>query len=195
MLIKRNDLDAIARGERSCVYRRWARPRVRAGSTFRTAVGVLAVDDIVEVDPATLTDGQAQRAGGTSRDDLMAGLGGTPGDPIFRIDLHLAGPDPRAALREQDDLGPREVEELVGRLDRLDLSSPGGPWTRAVLGAIAARPGVRAHDLAAELGMETAPFKRHVRKLKELGLTESLTTGYRISPRGRRLRRELEGSG
>jgi hypothetical protein len=30
-------------------------------------------------------------------------------------------------------------------------------------------------------------FKRLVRKLKELGLTESLTVGYRLSPRGRAL--------
>ena len=28
-------------------------------------------------------------------------------------------------------------------------------------------------------------FKRDVRKLKELGLTESLEVGYRIAPRGR----------
>jgi hypothetical protein len=28
-------------------------------------------------------------------------------------------------------------------------------------------------------------FKRRVRQLKELGLTESLDVGYRLSPRGR----------
>jgi predicted DNA-binding transcriptional regulator YafY len=43
---------------------------------------------------------------------------------------------------------------------------------------------VRAAELAAELGLETQPFKRDVRKLKELGLTESLEVGYRLSPRG-----------
>ena len=54
-----------------------------------------------------------------------------------------------------------------------------------VLGLIAERPGTRAPDLAASLGRETAPFKADVRKLKELGLTESLLVGYRLSPRGR----------
>jgi hypothetical protein len=44
---------------------------------------------------------------------------------------------------------------------------------------------VRAADLAASVGRETQPFKRDVRKLKELGLTESLERGYRLSPRGR----------
>jgi hypothetical protein len=51
---------------------------------------------------------------------------------------------------------------------------------------------VRAPDLAARMGRETLPFKRDVRKLKELGLTESLEVGYRLSPRGRAYRR---GSG
>ena len=48
----------------------------------------------------------------------------------------------------------------------------------------AKRPATRAPELAAELGRETAPFKADVRKLKELGLTESLDRGYRLSPRG-----------
>ena len=39
--------------------------------------------------------------------------------------------------------------------------------------------------LAASLGRETLPFKRDVRKLKELGLTCSLPVGYEISHRGR----------
>jgi ribosomal protein S19E (S16A) len=44
---------------------------------------------------------------------------------------------------------------------------------------------VRAGDLADSLGRETPPFKVDVRKLKEMGLTESLEVGYRLSPRGR----------
>ena len=43
---------------------------------------------------------------------------------------------------------------------------------------------MRAEDLAASIGREKLPFKRDVRKLKELGLTESLEIGYRLSPRG-----------
>ncbi len=58
-----------------------------------------------------------------------------------------------------------------------------------MLELIAENPGVRAPDLAARMGRETLPFKRDVRKLKELGLTESLEVGYRLSPRGRAYRR------
>ncbi|MGH3360901.1 MAG: hypothetical protein ACRDOM_00450, partial [Nocardioides sp.] len=59
-----------------------------------------------------------------------------------------------------------------------------GAWTRDTLALIDAHPEVRAPDLAARVGRETAEFKRDVRKLKELGLTESLDIGYRLSPRG-----------
>ncbi|HEX5894931.1 MAG TPA: hypothetical protein VFY47_01300 [Thermoleophilaceae bacterium] len=79
---------------------------------------------------------------------------------------------PRSALRST-------------RLARLDAASRHGPWTAAALDLIAERPGTRAPDLAASLGRETARFKADVRKLKELGLTESLEVGYRLSPRGR----------
>jgi hypothetical protein len=50
---------------------------------------------------------------------------------------------------------------------------------------------VRAADLAASVGREKHPFKVDVRKLKELGLTESLERGYRLSPRGRVLLERL----
>ncbi len=54
-----------------------------------------------------------------------------------------------------------------------------------MLELIADQPATLAADLAAQVGREKLPFKRDVRKLKELGLTESLPTGYRLSPRGR----------
>ncbi len=60
-----------------------------------------------------------------------------------------------------------------------------GSWTRETLELIAAKPAVRAGDLAQQLGQERLPFKANVRKLKALGLTESLEVGYRLSPRGR----------
>lgn len=82
-------------------------------------------------------------------------------------------------------LSADEVAELRKRLDRLDRASASEPWTRATLEIIAARPEVRAGDLAESLGRERAPFKLDVRKLKNLGLTISLTVGDRISPRGR----------
>ena len=102
---------------------------------------------------------------------------------MFRVGLRWAGDDPRIALRQRP---PTEAElaEIRARLDRLDAASSTGPWTRRTLAIIDRSPEVRAPDLAAELGRDTASFKRDVRKLKELGLTESLDIGYRLSPRG-----------
>jgi hypothetical protein len=68
----------------------------------------------------------------------------------------------------------------------------GEPWTRQVLELILDRPETLAAELAASLGREKLPFKRDVRKLKELGLTESLPVGYRLSPRGRAYLRDQE---
>ena len=103
--------------------------------------------------------------------------------PVCRVGLRYAGADPREALREQLPTAD-EVGRIRARLDRLDAASRHGPWTRASLELIDRSPGVRAPDLAAQLGRETQDFKTDVRKLKELGLTESLAIGYRLSPRG-----------
>ena len=47
------------------------------------------------------------------------------------------------------------------------------------------QPETFASVLAEAAGIEKQWFKSNVRKLKELGLTESLAVGYRLSPRGR----------
>ena len=52
-----------------------------------------------------------------------------------------------------------------------------------IVPAEVARGETEAH--AAGFGRETLPFKTDVRKLKNLGLTDSLEVGYRLSPRGR----------
>jgi ribosomal protein S19E (S16A) len=44
------------------------------------------------------------------------------------------------------------------------------------------------------MNVEVLTFKRRVRQLKELGLTESLEVGYRLSPRGRAVLDGLVGA-
>ena len=116
---------------------------------------------------------------------MRADLRGEPGTPVYEIVFHCGGADPRDALAADAALDDAAVAEITTRLDRLDRASTSGPWTRAVLRAIAERPAVRAGDLAASFGRETQPFKLDVRKLKALGLTISLDVGYRLSDRGR----------
>jgi len=183
MVFRQEVLRRIAEGDVTLAFRRWRRPTVKAGGTLRTRVGVLAIVSVEPVDEDQVTDAEARRAGAADRGALLAGLR-TEGR-LYRVEFRLAGPDPRIALRERSDISPEERAEVDARLARLDAASRHGPWTAAVLGLIAERPGTRAPDLAASLGRETAPFKADVRKLKELGLTESLEVGYRLSPRGR----------
>jgi DNA-binding IclR family transcriptional regulator len=59
-----------------------------------------------------------------------------------------------------------------------------GPWTATTLDVIGRSPGTVSTVLADEVGVDRATFKRRVRQLKELGFTESLEVGYRLSPRG-----------
>jgi hypothetical protein len=184
VLIPLDTLRRIEAGEVTVAFRRWRRPTVRAGGTLRTRIGVLAIESVEVLEESAVMDEDARRAGFGNRAELLERCAGRAGD-LYRIGLHLAGPDPRVELRERADIGPAERAEIDARLARLDAASRRGPWTAAVLGLIAERPATRAPDLAVELGRETAPFKADVRKLKELGLTESLERGYRLSPRGR----------
>jgi hypothetical protein len=185
VLISRVTAEGIADGSVTVAYRRWDRPRVRPGGTQRTVVGVVRFDTVEEVDPVTLTEDDAARAGVRSLAALLRLLGRRDGARVYRMRVSLAGDDPRVALRQQAELSDDDRRAIDERLDRWDAAATTGPWTRTVLRLIEERPRVRAPDLAASLGRETLPFKRDVRKLKELGLTISLEVGYEISPRGR----------
>lgn len=183
MLIRQAVLAEIAAGRVTHQYRRWTRPTVRAGGTLTTSIGVLAIDAVDVVDPAALTAADAGAAGYPSVADLLRDL--RPDGALYRVALHPAGDDPRIALRNDADLTGAALDALRARLARLDGASAHGPWTTDMLRLIAGHEAVRAGDLADLAGRERLDFKADVRKLKALGLTESLAVGYRVSPRGR----------
>jgi hypothetical protein len=183
VLFRRSDLDRIKAGDVTLAFRRWKGRRAKPGGRQRTAVGELAIGAVTKITEEDLTDSDARRAGYADLAALRSSLDRGDGE-IWRIELSFAGEDPRRALRERADLDDAELAGLTERLVRFDRASRHGPWTRATLELIAAQPEVRAADLAASQGREKLPFKRDVRKLKELGLTESLERGYRLSPRG-----------
>ncbi len=175
----------IADGSVTLTFRRWKRVQVVAGHTYRTAAGRIEVEAVDTVQPSSITAVQAGRAGYPSADALRADLRGDADQPVYRVRFHAAArPDPRDALAGRAQLDDAERAEIDRRLARLDRASSHGPWTAATLALIHERPGVRAGDLAASVGRDTAPFKLDVRKLKALGLTLSLTVGYHLSPRG-----------
>ena len=169
-------------------FRRWATPRVRSGGSFRSVVGVVRVVAVSQVDPSSVSLDDARAAGASSVDEVV---GGRTELPLFRIELSWGGPDPRDELSADASFTAEQLAQVTATLARWDARAA---WTRQTLELIRDRPATRAPDLAASVGRETAPFKRDVRRLKELGLTHSLEVGYRLSPRGEAYLERVDGA-
>jgi hypothetical protein len=183
VLFREDALNRIRAGRVSVVFRRWKQARVRTGTKLRTLIGVIEIRSIAQV--TDVDDADAKLAGYPDAPTLRPEIPGNPDYPLFRMEVAYAGPDPRIALRSQNALPADELAALTARLDRMDERNKHGAWTRAVLTLIAANPATRAGDLFEAAGYpDLLSFKRDVRRLKELGLTESLDVGYRLSPRG-----------
>jgi hypothetical protein len=173
----------LADGSVTMAVRRWKRPSVKAGGTMQTAIGLLHIDSLEVVRPEEVSDADARACGYADRGAALADL--RPEGELYRVRFHLVGPDPRIELRSRAELDDGELEELRRALNRLE-------WALPALRLIADNPGVVSTELAPQLGMERYPFKDRVRRLKALGLTESLDVGYRLSPRGEAVLARLE---
>jgi hypothetical protein len=138
---------------------------------------LIEATDVRQVARRDITADDARRAGAHDLESLLERLGDA--DPVWRIDFALVGADDRIARRQSVD--EDEVAAVVSRLRRLDRN---GSWTESTLRLIDHYPGIVSTTLARHADQERAVFKQNVRKLKELGLTESLQVGYRLSPRG-----------
>ena len=180
MLFRHDILQGIAEGRVTLAFRRWRRAPPADGSSLRSPVGVLSLDRVTVVDEGDITPEDVRRTG-MSTDELRASIAGE--GTLLRIELRLAGDDPRIALRE---CLPEhaELEALVAKLTKIDAACS-SPWTTRYLQLIADQPAIVSRVLAPQVKADVPPFKRRVRQLKELGLTESLEVGYRLSPRGR----------
>jgi hypothetical protein len=202
VLLNRPTLDGIVSGEIDLVFRRWRKPTVKPGGRLRTAVGVLDIASVEIIESADIDDAQAARAGFTSTAALLHELtrprssrarGAQVDDTSqwYRVQVSLAGPDDRIARRETL-LARTELADVVARLANMDARSRRGPWTKRTLELINRWPARRAPELAEMEGCETVAWKAEVRRLKELGLTESLPVGYRLSPRGQQVLKTMK---
>jgi len=184
MIFRQRFLEGIRDGTITLAFRRWRRPSVRSGGTLLTPIGQLSITSVDEVAMTRISEAEAHRAGYASRDELVAELQSRDEGKVYRIELGVLRADPRVVLRQSAALADDERREISKRLQRLDANAPEGAWTRRTLEVIREHPGRRAGDLCRLVGLEKLPFKTNVRKLKTLGLTESLEVGYRLSPRG-----------
>ncbi len=194
MLLPARIAQGVRQGSITLAYRRWEQPRVRVGGTQLTSVGIVRFDEVEEItELATITDADARAAGFPDADALRGMLtaapvqrgprGGKGGDRVFRVRLSWVGEDPRVELRTAVP-DATELAVITAAVKKLDAGKRSGPWTRQILEWIRDNPGVISTELAALLGREVAPMKADIRRLKALGLTESLRIGYRLSPRG-----------
>ena len=97
MQIPQRFLPGLADGSVTLAFRRWRKPAARAGGRQRTPIGELAVDSVTPVDPDDITEDEAIAAGYRDRAELLGELArfGPEDGTVYRIALHLAGPDPR----------------------------------------------------------------------------------------------------
>jgi hypothetical protein len=182
MLLKQSILEGIARGDITLAFRRWQRPTVKAGTGLRTAAGVVRIASVDTVDETVLTDADARAAGFADRAALAANLRDGADRSLYRIVFDGIETDSRLALRDAADLSDADWHALAARFAKWDSTVPG--YFPSILRLIGQNPELSAATLADRLGVEKLKFKQDVRKLKELGLTESLDVGYRLSPRG-----------
>lgn len=184
MLFTADTWPGIADGSITVTFRAWRRAQAKIGGRYRIGGMLIEATDVRQVAVATITDDDARRAGAANRDALLSRLGGS--DPVWRVDFVFVGADDRIGRR--NDTESDNLQHVIARLSRLDRS---GAWTRQTLQLIERYPGIVSTTLARQAGQERPAFKLNVRKLKELGLTESLDIGYRLSPRGEAVLRQL----
>jgi hypothetical protein len=187
VIFRREFLEGIRGGAITVAFRRWRRPTVRGGGSLLTAVGKIEIRSIEPIDRREITAEDARRAGYDSLQSLIVELDRRSEGDIYRIELGALKPDPRIALRESPLADGAAIGEMHDRLRRWDARAADGAWTMRTLEVLRAHPGVRAADLCRLVGQAKDVFKNNVRKLKALGLTESLEVGYRLSPRGEAL--------
>ena len=186
MLLKNKTIEGIRSGKISLIFRRWKKAGVKKNGTQMTQKGVVGIDDVQIVTENQITERDAKKAGFKSKEELLAQMYDRDED-LYKIKVRWVGEDPRKALRVNDKLTKKEIDDIIGKLRKLDQNSQRGNWTQQYLQMIRDQPNTHAAILAGQIGLDIPHFKPWVRKLKALGLTESLRPGYRLSPRGQKV--------
>ena len=92
MLIKREVLEAIKKGEITLQFRRWTRPSVKPGGTLKTKVGLLKIGRIDEMKPTDVSAVDARKAGFKNLAEFHKWLGTMKQGPLFhRIEVSYIG--------------------------------------------------------------------------------------------------------
>lgn len=190
MLFKEVHLKGILNGTIRMAFRKWNKPVVREGSLIKTAVGLVKIGKLEEVTEEEISEEDLKAAGYDNFEVLRRSFYKNTGSKLYKIQISYYGEDPRIKLRENTNVSADDISGIITKLKRLDNYSRYGDWTFSMLQAISGHPALRAAGLSEITGMEKEQLKVNVRKLKDIGLTISLPTGYEISPLGRMVLKE-----
>jgi hypothetical protein len=195
MQFTKDSLAGIIEGTNTVTFRGWKTAQAVAGGRHRLWGHLIEIDDVRIVEADDITDAEARLAGAISAEKVIDRLGVKANGPIYRIQFHYVGLDDRIERRNTAELTEQRRADIQARLDRMDRASKNGPWVAKSLRLIATYPGVVSTVLARQLDQDRPAFKINIRKLKELGLTESLEIGYRLSPLGEAFASDRHRSG
>ncbi|MCY4376472.1 MAG: hypothetical protein OXC31_22165 [Spirochaetaceae bacterium] len=168
----------ILAGRITVSFRNWKRPHAAVGGVYHLRPsGAVKVTGVLTVRLCDIEAGDLRRSGFDSVAEVAGFLKLPESASVTRVEFELTDEPAAKALTELS------ADEVVTRLQATDRRSA-APWTAGVLRLIRAHPATRAGDLAPRMGWETPVFKANVRKLKRLGLTQSLETGYSLTDLG-----------
>ncbi|MFY0686992.1 MAG: hypothetical protein JXQ90_07505 [Cyclobacteriaceae bacterium] len=184
MLFQEKTLAGIKEGEISLAFRVWKKPDVIKGTLIHTSIGLVQITSIEPTELSLIMEFEAFDAGFQSLPELIAMLSSIKEGTIYKIGVKYHSPDPRDELRIKTAISEEEFIEIKRVLDKLDQSGNDGPWTEDVLTLIKKYPERAAADIASDMNKPKDWLKQQVRKLKNMGLTESKAVGYTLSPRG-----------
>ena len=170
--------DAIRAGDVTVSFRHWQRPHAKVGGVYRLrGGGAVEVVALGAVRLSAISAEEARQAGFDDVESLAAFLRLPLDAAVTRVDFRLTDEENR---KRPPALSSDEVWAKLQKMDQRSAT----PWTMRALTLIADNPATRAADLAPALGWQTPVFKTNVRKLKALGLTRSLQTGYELTELG-----------
>ena len=181
MQFDRQGSRGILAGRITVSFRNWKRSHAAVGGVYRLRPsGAVKVTGIRSVCLSDMEPDDLRRSGFDSIAAVAASMRLPQSATVTRVEFELTA-EPAAKPPPEP-----SVDEALARLQATDRRST-APWTAGVLAIIRSHPATRAGDLAPEMGWETPSFKANVRKLKRLGLTQSLETGYRLTELGERV--------
>lgn len=96
MLIRRDILEAIKRGEIDIQFRRWKRATIRPGGTLKTKVGVLSIGRMDPITVEAVSEADCRRAGFADKTEFLNWLEKMKPGELCRIEIGYLGDTPEA---------------------------------------------------------------------------------------------------